>query len=109
MPSCDGFYFGPDVLQVFGGLTVGTLNLIVALHVLGKSQADVALAVGISESQFSRMLRGRVHMPPHIQSRIGEALGIDHNWLFALGERPAIPPHARREMAVSSRPLLEVR
>ena len=58
-------------------------NLRWKIETLGLRNYEVAGAVKLSESKFSRALAGRSALSDSERSRIAETLGcLDHTWLF---------------------------
>jgi hypothetical protein len=59
------------------------VNLSWKIRTLGRKNYEIAAAVNISESKFSRVLAGRADLTAGEQDRIAKALGVDdHIWLF---------------------------
>jgi hypothetical protein len=77
-------------------------NLCWAIQRRRLAHYEVAAAIIVDPSRFSRCLNGRAEFAPHEQARLSELLGFDAAWLFAeplprrlrnlpAHERPASP------------------
>jgi transcriptional regulator with XRE-family HTH domain len=59
------------------------VNLSWKIRTLGRKNYQIAAAVDMSESKFSRVLAGRADLTAGEQDRIAAALGVaDRDWLF---------------------------
>jgi transcriptional regulator with XRE-family HTH domain len=58
-------------------------NLKTALAARRMRQVELAQAIGVAPSTLSEFIHGRATLPPHLLTRIAEALQADPAWLFA--------------------------
>lgn len=74
-------------------------NLVWAAAHRRKPHYQLALDIGISESRFSRCLRGRNEFSLLERTKIAQALGFSETWLFA----EALPPPSNVESHAKTR------
>jgi len=68
-------------------------NLKIAMNARRIRQADIAVALRISQSKVSDIVNGRQIADPRTRTRVSQILCADEAWLFA----PTIAIPARRE------------
>jgi transcriptional regulator with XRE-family HTH domain len=78
-------------------------NLKTALAARRMRQVELAQAIGVAPSTLSEFIHGRAVLPPHLLTRISEALQADPAWLFArVTYIPALQPNKSNEESAAS-------
>ena len=85
-------------------------NLISLLVSRGILQYVLARDAKITETRFSRCMRGRLQFTQQERERIARKLDVDAAWLFQEVEPPAARPAARPDaLAVHAGPAVQAR